>query len=210
VAHTPESELTDLPGREDRPVGRWRHGVVAGDLSAAPAVYHLAEHIVTRYQQSLHDHGPPSHTRHEYSSSTADIDAAEMRLLGRLLVAQIARVLQNPAAMREHHSPAMDRLLVYIHEHLDQPLDLETLASQAHCSRATLLRMFRGELNVSPGRWLTQLRVRQAQVLLRSTAEPVHEIARRVGLPDAHYFSHVFRKTAGMTPSAYRRTALPL
>lgn len=54
---------------------------------------------------------------------------------------------------------------------------------------------------------LTELRITKAKELLRSTAMKTYEVAEAVGYRDPHYFSLIFRKTAGETPTAYRAGA---
>ena len=50
------------------------------------------------------------------------------------------------------------------------------------------------------------LRMDKAKELLRCTSKRSSEIAGEVGYKDAHYFSYLFKKTQGMTPSEYRKT----
>ena len=52
--------------------------------------------------------------------------------------------------------------------------------------------------------YLMYLRLTRAKELLRTTAERSSQIAREVGYNDAHYFSYIFKKNVGMTPSEYR------
>ena len=54
--------------------------------------------------------------------------------------------------------------------------------------------------------YLTALRMEHARELLRCTGKRSSEIAAEVGYKDAHYFSYLFKKTQGMTPSEYRKT----
>jgi two-component system response regulator YesN len=52
--------------------------------------------------------------------------------------------------------------------------------------------------------YLTNLRIRKAAALLRETDLRSYQIGERVGIPDPHYFSHVFKKMTGMSVSEYR------
>ena len=58
---------------------------------------------------------------------------------------------------------------------------------------------------VTPYRYLLSRRLETARLLLRGTALPVREIAFRLCFSDEHYFSSLFRRKTGQTPSAYRR-----
>ena len=53
---------------------------------------------------------------------------------------------------------------------------------------------------------VSPLRMDKAKELLRCTSKRSSEIAGEVGYKDAHYFSYLFKKTQGMTPSEYRKT----
>jgi two-component system response regulator YesN len=53
--------------------------------------------------------------------------------------------------------------------------------------------------------YLTGLRMNRAKELLRETDKRSSEIAFEVGYNDAHYFSYMFKKQTGMTPSEYRK-----
>ena len=56
------------------------------------------------------------------------------------------------------------------------------------------------------GKTVSSLRMDKAKELLRCTSKRSSEIAGEVGYRDAHYFSYLFKKTQGMTPSEYRKT----
>ena len=55
--------------------------------------------------------------------------------------------------------------------------------------------------------YLIYLRLNKAKELLRSTNERSSQIAREAGYNDSHYFSYLFKKNTGLTPSDYRRNA---
>jgi two-component system response regulator YesN len=52
--------------------------------------------------------------------------------------------------------------------------------------------------------YLIYLRLNKAKEMLRTTDTRSSQIAREVGYNDAHYFSYIFKKNAGITPSEYR------
>ena len=89
---------------------------------------------------------------------------------------------------------------------LDHPLDVADLADAAGMPVRTFTRRFRAETGLSPGAWLIQQRVRHAQRLLETTDLPVDDVAHRSGLGSAGSLRAHLRATAGVSPSAYRRT----
>ena len=70
--------------------------------------------------------------------------------------------------------------------------------------------IFRQQMGVPPYRYLQQCRVHRAQELLRTTQQPVAEIAASVGLPDPVNFIRHFRSVTGTTPAKYRKETMRL
>ena len=85
------------------------------------------------------------------------------------------------------------------------PHTLEELARQAGLSVPHYTALFRKQTGTSPLRYLTRVRLRHAGNLLERTALPIAEIAEAVGYEDAFYFSRIFHKNTGHSPSTYRK-----
>ncbi len=92
----------------------------------------------------------------------------------------------------------------YMKAHIDQSVSIEELADTVRCSRAKLFAAFKDSTGMTPVDYWTRLRVDHAQELLVTTRQSVTEIALRCGFCSSQYFSTVFRKYAGVTPSDYR------
>ncbi len=84
------------------------------------------------------------------------------------------------------------------------PISVEDIAEAAGVSRATLFRIFKSELDVSPAGYLISYRISQAKRLLSETDLSVTAVARSVGYEDNLYFSRAFKKLTGRTPTDYR------
>lgn len=80
----------------------------------------------------------------------------------------------------------------------------EQLCRMLSVSRSTLYRIFQKELSAAPSRFLTDFRLRQARQLL-SRGSAVKTTALSCGFSDPFYFSRLFRKEMGTSPSEYRR-----
>ncbi|MDX2052293.1 MAG: substrate-binding domain-containing protein [Polyangiaceae bacterium] len=108
---------------------------------------------------------------------------------------------------------ADDRLvcqsLTIMRENLSQSLSIELLCDKLLCSRRSLERRFIACLGVSPAQAWARLRVEEVQRLLMSPELQVREIAARTGFTDSRTLAANFRKTTGMTPTEFRRLALP-
>jgi AraC family transcriptional regulator, transcriptional activator FtrA len=90
--------------------------------------------------------------------------------------------------------------------HLGEPLPIATLAAHAAMSPRTFARRFRAETGTTPARWVLEQRLRSAQSLLETTAEPVEHVAQRSGFGNAAALRAHFGRRLRTTPTAYRRT----
>ncbi|MCY7395602.1 MAG: helix-turn-helix domain-containing protein [Nocardioides sp.] len=97
-------------------------------------------------------------------------------------------------------------LLHWIVAHLDQPLDVDSLARQALMSPRTFARRFRAETGATPHAWVTNQRVLRAEVLLEESDRPIDWIAAEVGFGNAATLRHHFSRVRGVSPQQYRRT----
>lgn len=94
----------------------------------------------------------------------------------------------------------------FINSHyMDEELSLNTAAHVANVSANHFSALFSQNMGQTFIEYLTSLRMSKARELLRCTAKRSSEIAGEVGYKDAHYFSYLFKKTQGMTPSEYRK-----
>ena len=85
-----------------------------------------------------------------------------------------------------------------------QPLDVDDMAAVAGLSRAHFSREFRRAFGESPHAYLLTRRLERAAALLRTTDRPVTEICFDVGLASLGSFTTSFKRTYGVTPTAYR------
>jgi AraC-like DNA-binding protein len=90
-----------------------------------------------------------------------------------------------------------------------EPLDVDDLARAAGLSRAHFSREFRGAFGESPHAYLLTRRLERAAALLRTTDHSVADICFSVGLQSVGSFTTSFKRTYGMTPTAYRASFPP-
>jgi AraC-like DNA-binding protein len=90
-----------------------------------------------------------------------------------------------------------------------EPLDVDDLARAAGLSRAHFSREFRRAFGTSPHAYLLTRRLERAAALLRTTDNSVAEICLAVGLRGLGSFTSSFKRTYGMTPTAYRAAYPP-
>jgi AraC-like DNA-binding protein len=102
---------------------------------------------------------------------------------------------------------AVMRAIVAMRENLGESLTVDDLARAAMFSKFHFTRVFARATGVSPGRFLSALRLQQAKDLLVSTSLSVADISMRVGYNSVGTFSSRFSRSVGMPPTAYRRRA---
>lgn len=81
---------------------------------------------------------------------------------------------------------------------------VESLASLVGASRSTFADRFARAFGCGPMEFLRRTRLHRAGWLLRSSDEPVKQLARRVGYDSRSYFTRAFREQFGVSPAAYR------
>lgn len=87
---------------------------------------------------------------------------------------------------------------------MDSTLSLDTVCAQLGVSTAYFSTMFKRETGQGFVGYLTDLRMEKALELLNTTDEKTYQIAARIGYEDPNYFSYVFKKRFGVSPSKYR------
>jgi AraC family transcriptional regulator, arabinose operon regulatory protein len=94
--------------------------------------------------------------------------------------------------------------IIYMSEHLDQPMRISALAALANLSPAHFTVLFKQQTGCSPRDYLHLLRIHRACQMLRSSTLNVKEIATRLGYQDQFHFSRQFKAFQGVSPSEYR------
>lgn len=103
------------------------------------------------------------------------------------------------------YSPNVRSMLTYVQFNLAENISLEAIAQQLGANASYLSSQFNREVGKSLPEYVSEKRVAEAKRLLRGrTHLPVGQIAAAVGFSDVNYFTKVFKKKTGQTPSAYR------
>lgn len=95
----------------------------------------------------------------------------------------------------------------YLFVHYNQAIGLEALADKLNVNKYYLAHLFKKETHKSIGDYIEDIRIMRAQEMLRDNALSISEVANLVGYPDNNYFTKVFKKKTGFTPSKYRSNA---
>jgi len=91
----------------------------------------------------------------------------------------------------------------FIANNYSEPITIEDIASHANLSRSQLYRVFIKHISVSPLQYLREFRLRQACTIMQQHPESIKNIAYTVGFDNPLYFSTIFKRSIGKTPSEY-------
>lgn len=97
-----------------------------------------------------------------------------------------------------------DEVKKYINQNYSQKLTIEQLCKKFFCSKSTLMNTFKKNYNQTIIEYINNIRLENAEILLKSTNKPIHQIATECGFSDQNYFSKVFTKKYNLSPSVYR------
>lgn len=99
----------------------------------------------------------------------------------------------------------MDTAAAYFNENYNHNINIEEYASSKGMSVSWFIRNFKRYTGSTPMQFIVSIRINNAQMLLETTTYAVNEIARMVGYDNPLYFSRLFHKQKGYSPSQYRK-----
>lgn len=98
-------------------------------------------------------------------------------------------------------------VLEYLAKHFSEVVTMENIAKETLQSKSNITANFRQIMECTVFEYLDVLRVSESCMLLKTTDEPVTEIALKCGFNSSSYFNRVFKKTMGISPGEYRKEA---
>ena len=126
-------------------------------------------------------------------------------------IAYAEKIISQAIALRDQNSGNKNRSILktavdFIDSHYtEEDMSLNKAANAANVSANHFSALFSQNMGQTFIEYLTNLRMNKAKEYLRCTSMRSSEIAGEIGYKDAHYFSYLFKKTQGMTPSDYRK-----
>lgn len=185
----------------------WIHfdGGDAADFCAHTALAQHPEgylfHHLGVHAQLIADFEAMMETRHSVQDLVTHIYAASQtrQILSHIALLKPASVLRN-----RRESIELEPVHALMRSHLHETLNLELLAAAANLSKYHFIKRYRDLTGTTPINRFIQLKMERACHLLDTTDKEIKEVAFAVGYDDAYYFSRLFRKQLGLSPSQYR------
>ncbi len=98
----------------------------------------------------------------------------------------------------------MSSIIEYMQENYANNMTVPDIANHFNIERRKLTYVFEKRMGVSPTTYLTDLRIQKSKLLLRTSDLSLSEISEKVGYTDYFYFSRVFKKVTGLSPTEFR------
>ncbi len=107
-----------------------------------------------------------------------------------------------------HWSPTISRAVAFIKENYGNQISLETAAYSVGLSPNRLSRLFCEEMKKGFSDYLIEFRIEKAKELLSKPGASIKQVSISCGYPDPNYFSRLFKKVTGLTPTAFSCEAM--
>ena len=155
---------------------------------------------------------------HTLSGSRAIVNALSSVLLVLIVRAYLEQGGEAPLGgiLNGLRDKRLRQLIQIVVSHPEDEWNIEKMTALANLSRAQLMRLFKQQTGISPHSFVNLIRLRQAAVLLRQTADSILSVALNVGFQSETHFGKAFKKQYGISPGQYRKNeavdtaALPL
>ena len=156
------------------------------------------------------------HSRFEFAQSAVNLGALGYLLKPvdygafSALIQKAAAILAKPKneaaelfAEEDYYAALLKEIKAYIASHYTEGIGLETIAREFSFHPAYLSKLFNEHAKCSIVDYLTNIRIEKAKELLLDVRYSISDVANLTGYQNAKYFSRVFKKSVGVTPSKY-------
>ena len=115
-------------------------------------------------------------------------------------------IIYTPLQIKEvQRASAIENAKIYIQEHIQEELRVEELAKKALMSTYHFIRVFNKETDMTPHEYIINYRLRMSKILLLESNMSVNDICYESGFSSASIFCAAFKKSVGLSPTAYRK-----
>lgn len=159
------------------------------------------------------------HTKYNTTTHASQLESIKEPPIGmdhtiknylELLIISIIRQKEDVATKYTYEPirlESYDKVIAYIHANLFTSITIETICTHCNVSSSTLKNIFKKYVGVGAMEYVTKMKVHQAMALL-SQGLSSQEISDRLAFSSPYYFSSVFKRVMGMTPSEYKKQTI--
>lgn len=123
-----------------------------------------------------------------------------------LLLVQTKNVESIHEIISDLYSPTIADLKKVVELHLFENLSIEELSTLCNLSLSSFKRQFKTTFQDSPANYINHRKIEKAKELLTISNSSISEISHQIGIQDPQYFTRLFKKIVGVTPSYFRKS----
>lgn len=177
-----------MPAIYDKYISRGGRSVIIGMEESIDKLEHILEDIA--------------------QMASSDDHIRDMRInerLNSLLTILMEKSFDPDEANKRKQRTDLRSIKTFIEENYTETLSLEDLADRFYINKFYLTRIFKSEYGVSINTYIQQLRITKAKQLLRFSDHSIEAVGELCGVGEQNYFSRLFKKVEGISPSTYRQ-----
>ena len=142
---------------------------------------------------------------HELQMCRADYESMLEMYLRQIFIMIHRYFLTTTRTENAHVVEEIDKATLYFNEHYNEDISIDEYAENNHVSVSWFIRNFKHCTGITPMQYILSKRIYNAEILLQDPTYNITEIAQIVGYDNPLYFSRIFKKAKGLSPSEYRK-----
>lgn len=167
---------------------------------AQQRIYRLSENYLLDYNEML--------KVYENGLKHLPEDVEELKIIIKPLCHMISllHIFLSDATEHQSKNQLLDAIIAFINVNFMHSISLSDIAYACYCSESSVCHLIKEHTGVSTKKYILNLRINHAKKLLTTSSLPITDIALMSGFGNANYFSDVFKKEMGKSPTNYRRS----
>jgi YesN/AraC family two-component response regulator len=113
---------------------------------------------------------------------------------------------ENIKMAKNTSSIYIEKAVQYISYNYHKPITVMEISKYTGLDRTYFSKLFHKHVDSTPQEYIVRYRIRKALELMQTTDLNIDEVCKCVGIPENYYFTRVFKRVMGCTPSQYRKT----
>lgn len=128
------------------------------------------------------------------------VEGMMIQLLG-IIARSIYEEKKNISRAHEY----IQEVIEHMHRNSEEPISIKEYASRCNMSVCWFISNFKELTGMTPGQYITQIKINKAKELLTNTELNISEVADIIGYQNSFYFSRIFKKVTGMCPREWKK-----